>query len=117
MRLLHLLFVVTLLSGCAAAPNQHTSSSASWAFQQMIAWNGNVYVATSDQVTNIGEKIGTIQYYSDRENESKPNDFSNYFQSGTELYAIANVQTEHAITVKVDETHYLKAVNVNDLLK
>ncbi|WP_235062567.1 hypothetical protein [Thermoanaerobacterium aotearoense] len=54
---------MTFTAGCSKnSSNDHEEKS--WAFSKIIILNGETYVGTSDDVTSIDKKIGTIKYFS-----------------------------------------------------
>jgi hypothetical protein len=86
--------------------------SPSFAFDKMVTWGGNTYVATDEQIDGIGHRIGKVIKNSNKEAESLPSGFSNHFKVGTVLYSIPGVDIEEAIGIEDLEDHYIKAVNV-----
>lgn len=86
-------------------------SAASWAYA-FVYYKSTNYVITKESVTDIGEKLGQIDHYSSQETdikEYKDDIFSNYYQKGTELYAIKGTDPASALAVKIDGK-YVKLV-------
>ncbi|MDK2805357.1 MAG: hypothetical protein PWQ94_521 [Thermoanaerobacterium sp.] len=105
-----LIFALTFTAGCSKnSSNDHEEKS--WAFSKIIILNGETYVGTSDDVTSIDKKIGTIKYFSTGETNINDTIFSNYYKVGTNLYSIPNVSTKDAIAVEISKNHYIKAIN------
>ncbi|RED59402.1 hypothetical protein [Cohnella lupini] len=111
---------LTLLSGCAVQQTTRsattsteeavaTTSSASWAFDSFVVYNGNIYtVNTADKITEVGMGIGEVTYYSDKEGTYSGN-FSNKFPIGSKYYEIQNVDTEKSIAVQLENGSYVRA--------
>jgi len=105
-----LIFTLTFTAGCSKN-NSNYREEKSWAFSKIIILNGESYVGTSDDVTSIDKKIGTIKYFSTGETNINNTIFSNYYKVGTNLYSIPNVNTKDAIAVEISKNHYIKAIN------
>ncbi|WP_051530082.1 hypothetical protein [Anoxybacteroides tepidamans] len=101
--------LVLCLSACSQDQATGKNSAKSWVSDKLIIWNHITYIATNEKVEKVGEKIGMIQHYSTKEQESTPDHFSNYYKEGTPLYKIPNVAVEDAIAVKIKENEYIKA--------
>ncbi|MEG6565426.1 hypothetical protein V6B95_00450 [Thermoanaerobacterium saccharolyticum] len=108
--LIAIIFTLTFTAGCSKN-NSNYHEEKSWAFSKIIILNGETYVGTSDDVTSIDKKIGTIKYFSTRETNINNTIFSNYYEVGTNLYSIPNVSTKDAIAVEISKNQYIKAIN------
>lgn len=114
---LGLFLLIISVVGCSQVKDKNIENAKSWAFKGSVAWNGVVYAAGDEVVTEIEKQIGTIKHYSLKETESTTDSFSNEFPVGTKLFKISNVGIENAIAVEVSEGHYVKAQNVKIILK
>ncbi|CAH8720830.1 hypothetical protein M5W83_12075 [Paenibacillus thiaminolyticus] len=105
---LYLTFILSLfVAGCSSQEKLPTSSN-EWKIIGVI-WNGYMYQATEEMVTEIDEKIGTVEKYSDDESflKSYKDTFSNKYPVGTNLYSIKGVPVTEAIAAEVsNNTHY-----------
>ncbi len=86
-----------------------TSTSKQWAYR-FVKWNDRTYVVTDETVTETEKLLGKVTKYSTNELDEFPNNSSNYFPEGTELYKIAGLQQDQYIAVATEEGTYIKAV-------
>ncbi|MBD7908123.1 hypothetical protein [Sporosarcina gallistercoris] len=90
-----------LLAACSA-------SSADWN-SHFVVWKGDQYEVVDEYVTDVGEEVGEVTAFSDREGKYQGN-FSNKYRKGTKYYAIPGLVSEEVIAVEEDGK-YRKAVN------
>ena len=81
---------ILLLVGCAA--------STDWV-SHFVVYDGELYELTTVYTEQIGERIGKVTRYSDREGTYRGT-FSNYYKKGTKLYAIQGRSDAIAIEEK-----------------
>lgn len=116
-RLLFLIIMLpALLGGCGTNNSQIAEMpSTDWNYYFVI-WNNQMYVIKTrekdiEQVNQVEEQIGTITHYSDVEGEAKySSNFSNYFEEGTKLYKIKNIDTSEAIAIQSGDGTFIKAI-------
>jgi hypothetical protein len=104
------LFILILISACSSS-----SSNESFAYQSMIRWNEEIYVATHEKVNKVDEKLGMIEHYTKDETDSDKEKSSNFFQKGTPIYQISSTPIEEAIAVEIESGVYVRANNINNL--
>ncbi|MBO0992936.1 hypothetical protein [Bacillus sp. SD088] len=109
-KVLWIFFSVFLIYGCSEN-ELATDSSESFAYEKSIVFQGSVYVAQDEQVEKVEEKVGTIEYHSSREGDSKEGNFSNYYEVGTDIFKISDIDTTEAIAIEVSNGHYIRAIN------
>ncbi|MDQ6418762.1 hypothetical protein RB620_04845 [Paenibacillus sp. LHD-117] len=87
---------------------------ADWA-SKFVVYVGGMYTVTEAEVTEdrIGERIGKVTRYSDREGTYRGN-FSNAFPKGTPYYAIIGESASETIAVRTPEGRYWAAVYSGD---
>lgn len=87
-----------------------SQASADWA-ANFVVFNGGMYTVTEEEVaTNaIGEQIGQVTRYSDREGTYGGN-FSNRFPVGTPYYAILGAGEHKRIAVKTEDGTFVAAI-------
>jgi hypothetical protein len=85
-----------------------TTASASWAYP-FVRWNERNYAITTTSVPKVGKDLGSVTTFSDREC-TYTGVFSNFYEVGTKLFAIPNVNTSKVIAVQTGEGTYLEAV-------
>lgn len=87
-----------------------TKAMASWAYP-FVVYNNSIYVVTTEPVSPdlLGERIGKVTRYSDREGTYRGN-FSNSYPKGTAYYEIHGMSPKQQIAVQAEEELYLKAV-------
>lgn len=73
---------------------------AKWAYS-FIVYNKNVYLITEIKIDSefIGEELGQVTKYSDREGTYSGN-FSNTYPKGTKYYKIKDVDVKESIAIK-----------------
>lgn len=113
-KILGIIFLVLAISGCSNK-GEMQGSSESFVYEKSINFKGIVYVDTSSKVQNVGEMIGSIKHYSDKEEESNPDNFSNYYPEGTKLYKIKNEDVKESIAVETDGNKFIKATNIKNM--
>jgi hypothetical protein len=87
----------------------HINLSADWAYAFVVN-DGNMYVR-SDEIVNesdLGEQVGEVTYYSDREGTYSGN-FSNIYPKGTLYYEIEGISPNEAIAIRTENNDYIKA--------
>lgn len=96
------------VSGCFSQEKLPTSSN-EWKTIGVI-WNGYMYQATEEMVTEVDEKIGTVEKYSVDESFLKlyKDTFSNKYPVGTNLYSIKGVPVTEAIAAEVSNNTYYR---------
>ncbi|GIN70235.1 hypothetical protein J14TS2_07100 [Bacillus sp. J14TS2] len=111
---LWIFFSIVLIYGC---DNNELSNgiSESFAYEKSIFFQGNVYVAQDIQVEKVDKKIGTIKYHSTKEEDSTDENFSNYYEVGTDIFKISNIDTTEAIAIEVSNGYYIKAINEENI--
>ncbi len=87
----------------------------SWAYDKMVTWNGNVYVASNRETDKVASKLGSVKYYSTEENGSGKDSFSNYYKVGTVFYSIPNIDTKDSIAIEIPSHQYTILVNEKSL--
>ena len=97
------LCILVILTGCSLGNTQ-----TSWAYS-FVVWDDYVYQISSEYVKEVGEEIGEVTVYSDREGTYTGN-FSNEYEKGTKYYSITGVSTEEAIAIKEEDGSYRKAI-------
>ncbi|MCJ7840119.1 hypothetical protein MUB24_04165 [Lederbergia sp. NSJ-179] len=110
-----IILLVLPIYGCG---NNEVSNgtSASFAYEKSIVFNGNLYVGQDEEVNKIERKIGVINYYSDKEEEySNKDNSSNYYDSGTNIYEISGMDISKAIAIEISNGHYIKAINEEEI--
>ncbi|MET1013051.1 MAG: hypothetical protein ABWX61_00895, partial [Paenisporosarcina sp.] len=95
-----LIFITVVSASC---------SNSSWAYS-FVVWNGYIYQISDEYVGDIGEEIGEVTKYSDREGTYSGN-FSNKYQKGTKYYAIEEISTDEAIAIEEGNGEYRKATS------
>ncbi|GIO63791.1 hypothetical protein J43TS9_53650 [Paenibacillus cineris] len=85
-------------------------ASASWAYP-FVVYSGHIYRVTEQAVQpeDVGQKIGKVTKYSDREGTYRGN-FSNMYPKGTGYYAIEGRSRQEAIAVRTGEDTYILAI-------
>ncbi len=96
-----LVSVLGLLSVC-------TSSGKDWN-SSFIVWHGDMYEVNSEYIQEVGDKLGQVTVYSDRE-ATYIGTFSNTYRKGTKFYAIPGESSDDMIAIE-EEGKYRKAVN------
>ena len=106
---LFILFCICILifSGCSSIRIGKVNSSNSWAYYGLVVWNNHTYLDSGEKVNEVGKQIGTIKYFSDKENDVR-NDFSNKYKAGTKLFEIKNITIGESVAVEVNEGSYIK---------
>lgn len=101
------LFLFMLIAACS---NQ-SQSSGDWA-SNFVVWNGDLYVVSSEtlNVSDIENKIGEVEQFSDDESFTPTKTFSNKYKKGTILYKISHTATNKAIAIEYEGIYY-KASN------
>ncbi|CAM3576878.1 hypothetical protein PAGL106935_13990 [Paenibacillus glucanolyticus] len=84
-----------------------STAAASWAYSFVVN-DGKIYVMSEDRVeaSTLGDVVGKVTYYSDREGTYSGN-FSNAYPKGTQYYAVKGIATEKAIAVETTEGYLL----------
>lgn len=90
----------------------NAKTEASFAYRFVI-WNGKTYAATSEKVSSVESKIGSVEYYSDEENGTFKNGSSNFFKVGTNLYSIKNVSADDSIAAETSKGQFEKLTKEN----
>ncbi|WP_179281115.1 hypothetical protein [Paenibacillus sp. XY044] len=85
-------------------------ASASWAYP-FVVYSGHIYQVTEQAVQpeDVGQKIGKVTKYSDREGTYRGN-FSNSYPKGTGYYAIQGRSSQEAIAVRTGDNSYILAI-------
>ncbi|TWT08061.1 hypothetical protein FQV26_09695 [Planococcus sp. CPCC 101016] len=96
--LIALLFLMTLFAGC---------SSKSWV-SSFVVWDGYIYQISDEYLDKVGEEIGEVTKYSDKEGTYSGN-FSNEYKKGTKYFSIEGINTEEAIAIEEGDSKYRKA--------
>ena len=102
-RLLILVFVMSVITGCAKG-----QSSADWAYY-FVVWNCFIYKVSDDYIEDIDKEIGVVTKYSDFEGTYSGN-FSNMYEKGTRYYSIEGISTDEAIAIQEQDGRYRKAI-------
>jgi len=94
--------ITLLLVICSA-----TVALASWAYPFVVN-GGKIFIVTADYVdaSKLGDVVGKVTYYSDREGTYSGN-FSNIYPKGTEYYAIQGISSKLAIAVETQEGYVI----------
>ncbi|MBB3129428.1 hypothetical protein FHS19_004103 [Paenibacillus rhizosphaerae] len=85
-------------------------ASASWAYP-FVVYSGHIYRVTEQAVQpeDVGQKIGKVTKYSDREGTYRGN-FSNIYPKGTGYYALQGRSRHEAIAVRTGDDTYILAI-------
>jgi len=89
-----------LLIGC---------SSNSW-ISSFVKYNGIFYSVTDEDIDEIGDKLGEVKYFLDKEGNAE-NFSSNTYPVGTEIYIINGINIEEAIAIKDSDGKYVKLIS------
>ena len=100
--IINILFIALISGGCS-------NSNSSWAYS-FVVWNGYIYQISDEYVSDIGEEVGKVTKYADKEG-TYFGDFSNKYQKGTKYYEIEGISTDEAIAIKEGNGEYRKATN------
>lgn len=94
--------ITLLLAICSS-----TAAVASWAYPFVVN-GGKIFVMTADRVdeSKLGDVVGKVTYYSDREGTYSGN-FSNVYPEGTKYYAIQGISSKLAIAVETQEGYVI----------
>ncbi|MFE0507464.1 hypothetical protein ACWF7H_27695 [Peribacillus butanolivorans] len=113
-RFLGVILLLLVISGCS---NNEISNgtSASFAYEKSIGFKGNVYVTQDEVVEKVEKKVGSIKHHSDKEGDSNKDNFSNYYEVGTSIFEISDIDISKAIAIEVSNGHYIKAINEKDI--
>jgi hypothetical protein len=103
-----LLFVCALVT-TSCSGNSSSGSSGDWKFKSVI-WKGDLYVASTDVVTEVENEIGAIEEYSDDENFKPSKIFSNKYPVGTKLFKIPGISISESFAIEY-ENKYIVANN------
>lgn len=78
----------------------------------LVKWNNVFYSLTTEENIDVNEPIGEILNYSndDTNKGSTPDNSSNFYQKGTKLWSIKDLDTKEAIAVEYEPNKYVKAV-------
>ncbi|MCC3375088.1 hypothetical protein [Cohnella sp. REN36] len=97
-----------LMGVCLLFLAQAPTASADWAFR-FVVYDGHLYRVTDTLVEpdRIGDRIGEVTRYSDREGTYAGN-FSNTFPKGTPYFAIQEKDMRQAIAVRTDSGSYVE---------
>lgn len=101
------IFVLIAIVFLAAAPAG--AVHADWASRFVVYAGGN-YTVTDEVIdpSSIGDNIGQVTQYSDREGTYRGN-FSNVFPKGTAYFAIRDIDANQRIAVLTPEGTYIAA--------
>ncbi|MGG3887534.1 membrane lipoprotein lipid attachment site-containing protein [Metabacillus fastidiosus] len=113
-KIISIIFLILVISGCSNK-GEMQGSSKSFVYEKSINFKGIVYVATSSKVKNMEEMIGSIKQYSDKEEDSNTENFSNYYLEGTKLYKIKNEDVKESIAVEIGHDKFIKAINIENM--
>ncbi|WP_242615221.1 hypothetical protein [Paenibacillus solani] len=94
--------ITLLLAICSS-----TAALASWAYPFVVN-GGKIFVVTADHVdeSKLGDVVGKVTYYSDREGTYSGN-FSNIYPKGMKYYAIQGISSKLAIAVETQEGYVI----------
>jgi hypothetical protein len=101
------------ITGCSPKDSnnrQHTASSASWEYVNMVVINGKRYLGTNEKVNKVGKKLGVIKTSSTKEIDFNPENFSNTYPKGTNLYEIKGIDSSKAIALEIEKNKFIKAI-------
>lgn len=73
-----------------------------------VVYEDHVYILSSEDVVEVGEKIGEVTEYGDRA-EFYSGNFSNAYEVGTAYYAIPGIDTSEQIAVEESPGVYIVA--------
>ncbi|WP_404346860.1 hypothetical protein LG311_14425 [Sutcliffiella horikoshii] len=92
-----------------------TSHALSWAYK-FVVWEDGVYEVTEEVVdtSDIGKKIGEVKRMADDRMGSYYGDASNFYEKGTEYYAIKGIDSGTAIAVEDQQDKWIKAVYLHE---
>lgn len=77
----------------------------------LVTWDSRLYRITTEEITEVEETIGEIMLMSQEETNLSPANFSNYYEKGTKLWSIKQVDTSVAIAIEIAPGQYVKAVD------
>lgn len=104
------LIVLLIASGCGT--EEQTATSASFAQERAIVFEGQLYAGSDRNVTTVGDQIGAIDQKIEQEaqeDQAKGN-YSNYYAEGTAIFEIDSRPVSEAIAVEIEEHHYVEAI-------
>ncbi|MDQ0062872.1 hypothetical protein [Paenibacillus harenae] len=89
--------------------NIEVRSSASTPYP-LVTWDSRLYRITTEEITEAEETIGEIMLMSLEATNLSPVNYSNYYEKGTKLWSIKQVDTSVAIAVEYAPGKFVKAV-------
>ncbi|WP_052092155.1 hypothetical protein NYE80_20520 [Paenibacillus sp. FSL H7-0357] len=99
----------------AAKEKNNTSSTGigSFAFPY-IKWNNSIYTITDTPAEEVDKPLGEITNYSTTETGETLDNSSNFYQVGTKLWSINNIDSSQEIAVETGQNQYIKAIVTKD---
>lgn len=109
-----MIFFVVNVSSCSNNTAEQTNNNVETKNIQnslpypLVKWNNHVYKITNENVDEVDKEIGVIEHHSLNEVENTPDNFSNFYSTGTKLYSIKGIDTNKSIAVQTKEGNYVK---------
>lgn len=79
-----------------------------------IKWNNVIYTITDTPAEEVDKLLGEITNYSTTETGETPDNYSNFYQEGTKLWSIKNINSGQEIAVEIGQNQYIKAIVTKD---
>lgn len=104
------LVVLFIVSGCGT--EEQTATSASFAQEKAIIFEGRLYAGSDENVTIVGDPIGVIDQNIEHEaQEDQANgNYSNYYAEGSRIFEIGSRPVSEAIAVETEDHRYVEAI-------
>ena len=102
--------MLLIVSGCVK--EEQTTTSASFAQERAIIFEGRLYAGSDENVITVGEQIGVIDQKIEQEtqeDQAKGN-YSNYYAEGTRIFEVDSKSVVEAIAVEIEDRRYVEAL-------
>ncbi|MFD1956990.1 hypothetical protein ACFSL6_23135 [Paenibacillus thailandensis] len=121
MKKLMIILLMVVISACSGGNNsayiedqssvtEQTQTQSSFPYP-LVVWNNQKYKMTTEVIDAADKEIGKIVSHSTDEPTETPDNYSNYYKSGTKLWSIKQVDIKEAIAVETEPGKYVKAVS------
>ncbi len=104
------LIVLLIVSGCGT--EEQTATSASFAQERAIVFEGRLYAGSDRNVITVSAQIGVIDQKIEHEaQEDQANgNYSNYYAKGSRIFQIDSRPVSEAIAVETEDHRYVEAI-------
>ncbi|WP_037283868.1 hypothetical protein [Saccharibacillus sacchari] len=102
------LLILLLATGCV--PEGQTATSASFAQEKAVVFEGKMYASSDEPVTDVGDQIGVIDHQITQESEEEhtQGNYSNYYPAGTKVYEVKRKPVSEGIALEIGEREYVE---------